>query len=422
MSRWNDRLLANAGALMLSSVATGVLGLVYWIIAGRLLPAEEVGRASAIISTATMLSSLSCLSLGGAYQRFLPVAGRRTYALIGGGFLLSGGVAVILGLVFAQLPVADRILHSGTDRWVFPVLVLVFTLFALTDPILTGLRRAPAVAAKNISLSVAKIPPLLFIGVSGAAMGIVLSWAAFSLILAVFFMLLALQIAARSRDRPGDGLPPPRELLGFQGVFFTMMLVASLTPLALPLIVVSQAGTSANAHFNLAWTMCSAAGLLRGAACSAFIVEAASVGADRSALMRRFGRMLTVITAVTALGLAIGGPVVLYAAGPDYFAAAWPLMLVMAAETVVETVVTLYFTVAQLLRRLRLMLITQIVMVTITVAGAFLLIGPLGLVGAGVAELIAATVALVLVAGPLIRGIRDFLTPTPEADQALQRA
>ena len=57
------RLALNASALMISSAATGLLGLVYWMIAERMMPTSEVGRASAMIATATVLSSLACLSL-----------------------------------------------------------------------------------------------------------------------------------------------------------------------------------------------------------------------------------------------------------------------------------------------------------------------------------------------------------------------
>lgn len=39
------RLALNASALMISSAATGLLGLVYWMVAERMLPTSEVGRA-----------------------------------------------------------------------------------------------------------------------------------------------------------------------------------------------------------------------------------------------------------------------------------------------------------------------------------------------------------------------------------------
>ena len=394
-----SRLMVNAGALMLSSVATGVLGLAYWIIAGRLFDAAEVGRASALISTATMLSSLACLSLGGSYERFLPLAGHHTRRVIAGGYALTGFVALLLGSGFAMSGVADRLLHTGTQRLLFPVVVVVFTMFALSDPVLTGLGRAPAVAAKNILASVVKIVPLALIGAGSAAMGIVASWTGVSFVVATLFMVVALRYAGERRLP--SSLPPVRELLGFQGVFLLMMMVSAALPLLLPLIIVARLGTAENAYFNLAWTMCTAAGLLRGAISAAFIVEASAPGADRPALLRRVFGLYGGAAVCAGVGLALGGPIVLAAAGSEYLRAAWPLMVIMGVVSIAEAVVVGYYSIAQLVRRLRWMLVTQVLIVALTLTGTALLVPCFGITGVGLAVAIAMAVALAVIAVPL---------------------
>lgn len=410
--------MVNAGALMVSSLATGILGLAYWVVAGRCFPAAEVGAASAVISTATALASVSCLSLGGAFQRFLPIAGDKTLRCVAAGYVVVGVVAGLLGTAFVLTGFGDRILPTNAERVAFPVIVVVLALYALTDPILTGLRRAPAVAVKNITLSVVKIVPLFALAGTGSALSITGSWTLLAGLVTAVFVVRVLRTAAERRTLRSSDLPAPREMLAFQSAFFTMMLVGSTTPLVLPLIVVSTLGTTENAYFNLAWTMCTAAGLLRASVGSAFVVEASQPDADRPALLRRLRRMLCGVTAVTVAGIGLGGPVVLLIAGQEYFAAAAPLMLIMSAAAVVETVVLTYFLIAQLLRRLRLMVIVQIVMVAITVGGTFWLIEPIGLAAAGLSSLAAATVALLMVAAPMARGIREFGTPVGYAEAA----
>ncbi len=399
---------------MVSSVVTGVLGLIYWIAAGRMFDAADVGRASALISTATMLGSLSCLSLDGVYERFLPLAGSDTRSAVLGGYLLSGAVALMTGAVFAWLPVAQRLLETTGQRLLFPVMVAVFTAFALTDPILTGLRRAPAVAAKNISFAVLKLLPIVLIGTGVATAGLVFSWTATAFAVTAVFAVAAVR-EAHSRRAVASGLPPARELLSYQGAFLAMMLVSIALPLALPLIVVERAGLSANAYFNLAWTMCSAAGLLRAAAGSAFIVEAVTPGADQAALVRKFAPLLGGLAVLTAAGLAAGGPLVLWLAGTDYLAAGWKLMLVMAFSSLVETVVTSYYLLAQLRRSLRLMVISQMLVVTVTLAAAHPLVAVLGITGAGVAYLAGFSLALLVVSVPLVRSVHEILAAPPPA-------
>lgn len=407
--RLSAGLESNAAALMLSSVATGGLGLVYWAVAERFFTTAEVGRASAVISTATMLASVACLSLGGAYQRFLPVAGHASTRLVLGGLATTATVAVLLGFGFLWVnPTNERLFTSTAERVAFPLIVMTLAVYALTDPILTGLRLAPSVAVKNIALSVLKIFPVVTLAGTGSALALTGSWALLAFAVTAAALVHILRTGMRGRADIMPDLPPVRELWAFQGVFFTMTLVLTVTPLVLPLIVVSQLGIEQNAYFNVAWTMCSAVGLLRSGVGSSFIVEASSPTADRPALLRRLLRMLAGVTAVSTAGLAIGGPVVLYVVNPDYFHAAASLVLVMALDSIAGAVVMVYFLLAQILRRLRLMLAVQCVIVTTTVTLALVLTPQWGLIGIGLATLSAQLVAILVVAAPLRRALTDF--------------
>ena len=408
---------SNAAALMVSSVATGALGLVYWAVAERFFDTSEVGRASAVISTATMLASVSCLSLGGAYQRFLPLAGCSSTRLIVGGLTLTSTVALLLGTLFLAVnPSNSRLFTSTTELVLFPLIVVAFAGYALSDPILTGLRLAKAVAVKNTALSVLKIVPVVVLAGTGSALALTGSWAVLAFVVTAAAVVHMLRTGVRGRENTEPQLPPTRELWAFQGVYFTMTLVVTVTPLVLPLIVVAQLGTEQNAYFNLAWTMCSAVGLLRSSVGSAFIVEASAPDADRAALLRRLVKMLGAVAAVSAAGLAIGGPLVLYVVSPDYFHAAAGLVVVMAVESLVGTVVILYFLLAQILRRLRLMLAIQVVIVAITLTVTLLLVPRLGLIGVGLGALTAQMVALMVLAYPLRRTIADLTAPRTDTD------
>ncbi|GAB03506.1 polysaccharide biosynthesis protein [Gordonia amarae] len=403
------RLALNASALMISSAATGLLGLVYWMVAERMLPTSEVGRASAMISAATVLSSLACLSLAGAYQRFLPVAGNRSLRLILSGYGLITGTSILLGTAFVTLGFGSSIFTSTTDRVLFVPLVLVLAIYAITDPILIGLRRSPAVAVKNVGLSVVKIVPLFFLSGTATAVAVTGSWMVLAALITVVFMLHAVRLALARRLESADELPGNRELMSFQSAFFTMMLITSVTPFALPLIVVETVGTTQNAYFNLAWTMTSAAGLVRSSVGSAFIVEAVQPGANTANLVRQLRRMLLPLTLLVAAGLAIGGPAVLWVVGDEYFREAAPLMLVLAVQSVVETVVVVFYMVSQIVRRLRLMVLMQIIVMVITVGGSYLLLPRVGLIGVGIASLTAVTVGAAIAIRPLLHALAQLL-------------
>ncbi len=49
-------------AVLISGAVTAVLGLVFWAVTARMYPVDVVGRASAVINSAVVLSTLSTLS------------------------------------------------------------------------------------------------------------------------------------------------------------------------------------------------------------------------------------------------------------------------------------------------------------------------------------------------------------------------
>lgn len=188
-------------------MVTGALGLVYWIVAEQILPTAEAGRASAVISSATVLATLACLSLGGVYERFLPVAGGKSRQLVFGGYLLTTTVALTLGTGFVVCGFGDRILHTTTERITFPLMVAALAIYALTDPILIGLRASRAVAWKNISLSIVKVVPLVAIGSAGSAFALTSSWSILAALITSVFVIGVVKIVHARRSHSADDLP-----------------------------------------------------------------------------------------------------------------------------------------------------------------------------------------------------------------------
>lgn len=90
----------------------------------------------------------------------------------------------------------------------------------------------------------------------------------------------------------------------------------------------------------------------------------------------------------------------LWVVGAEYAREAGPLMVILAARSIIDTVVIVYFMVAQIQRKLRLMLIVQIMIVTVTVAGSVLLLPHIGLIGVGCASIAASAIAFAVVIGP----------------------
>ena len=75
LSRARVPLYANALVLMGNTGLSAGLGFIFWALAARLYPPDQVGLASATISAAVFIATLAQLGLPTALIRFSPDAG-----------------------------------------------------------------------------------------------------------------------------------------------------------------------------------------------------------------------------------------------------------------------------------------------------------------------------------------------------------
>ena len=158
-------LFRNAYALMVNTGTTGLLGVVYWLLAARHYPAVDVGRASAAYSAMNMVSGLTAANILGAVTRFIPQSGRHTSALVLRAYLFSSVASVFVAVLFLL-----TVSHWGASyaelRGMIPALlfigcVIAWGIFTLQDGVLTGLRSAVWVPIENGTFGIVKIILLL---------------------------------------------------------------------------------------------------------------------------------------------------------------------------------------------------------------------------------------------------------------------
>ena len=405
-------------AVMSSSAATGVLGFAFWTAAARGYDAAEVGRASAIISSATLIAILANFSLGNLYERFLPLAGRDTHRLVRHGTTFALGAAVLFGVVFVLVGPRDELFPHPVEMALFPVAVAVLSVYALQDQVLVGLGRARMIATKNIGQSTTKLLAVIALIPVATGAAIVWSWV---LPAAVITGVIAVVVIRReSRRRAGTpALPPRRELFHFFASSYAINSVDVTVPLLVPLIVVAQLGTEMNAYFSMCWLVVNTLGVLIGATAAPFIATASTPGADLRSCTRRFVVMCGGAAAASCLGLLVAAPLILGILGPQYAEEGTRLIRLMALTLPALAVMTIYTALARLQRRLRLAVTSQVVLGVVVVAGSILSTPRWGIDGVGYTYLVAEFVCTAILVGPTIALVRSFgSTPTPPPEQS----
>ncbi len=406
----------SAFALMVSSVVTALLGLVFWAVAARWYPAAEVGRASATITSATLLGTISNLSLGSMYERFLGLTRSRTVPLIVQGQVLCGSLAAVLGGLFLLLGPREKLFHTGLELVSFPLLVVALSMFALHDPMLVGLRTAPLVAVKNIFHAAAKLGLVIALAFTATGEAIVWAWMVPALVTGAVINVWLLSRVRRTRRLSGDPiLPPRRELFQFFGASYTLTVMMSVVPLALPLIVVYRFGTETNAYFATSWTLASAAVVLITTVSGPYVAEAGShpdpVHLPR--LTRRFFRLLLAIGVGGGGALFVAAPYLLSIFGPAYAREGTDVTQLMALSLPFVAISTMYAALARVFRRLWLVVAVQPLTILGVLGGGLFLSDRMGLAGIGAAYLASEATCAVIISFSLVRMYRRAVGRTP---------
>ncbi|MGH8906049.1 MAG: lipopolysaccharide biosynthesis protein [Egibacteraceae bacterium] len=339
-------LYRNAYALIVNTGATGVLGMLYWLLAARLYSPEEVGTGAALISAMLLFSGATQFSLTGVLVRFLPRAA--SHSLVFGSYAASMGAGIV---------VTSAVLLLGR-HWVPPVLrlpgwagvwfaaaVAIWSLFVLQDSVLTGLRQAVWIPVENIVFGIAKILALAVFAKMELPWGVFLSWTvpvALSVLPVnwlIFSRLLPRHLAAgrAAFERFGRG-----QLWRFIAGDYIGSLFWQTGSTGLPLLVGSLLGNEANAYFAVPWAVVTAVDLVTTNLAVSLTVEAA---ADRSRFQEYARAMsrrgLGLIILGVALVIAFATPV-LRIFGHQYAANGTTALRLLAIATLPKAVTILY--------------------------------------------------------------------------------
>jgi O-antigen/teichoic acid export membrane protein len=326
-------------ALGASAAISAVAGMVTWVIAARLMPQAEVGRAAAFVNAFLLVASFAQLNLGVGLLRWLPRAGGRAVTLVGRATLAVVATGVVGASVYLVLPGSGAIFAASTGSstpslvgWaVFVAATVGWVLVQVQDFTLVGLSRAWWTPSKNTLMVAARVGMLVGIGTALSARGVVFSWVAPVLACAAV-MVVVTMVFARRAGRPatvGGQLPSTREARGFLGPTYLGTVGMSLLYHEVPLLVIFRFGPQVEALFFIAWQAITVIDTVG----EHFVFSLASgiarePGRTRELARRARFRLMVFFLPALGLGVAIAGPA-LSIFGASYTAAAPALRILL---------------------------------------------------------------------------------------------
>lgn len=412
-----DPLLRGTYSLMLNSLATALLGLVFWVLAARLRNSHQVGQDSALIAAMMTLSSIFQLNLANTLTRFLPRAGSRTRRWVLGAYAIAVLATAAGALAFVLLvPQASAGLRFlGRDRGLALAFVgacALWSVFGLQDAVMTALRRAPWVPLENTIFGVLKVAFLPALVVLVFAHAVFVSWALPMILLLapvnylIFRRFIPAHVARHPEARPVSELLPSHRVRHFLVADY-LGSVAQQAALALPtLLVIALIGSSANAYFYVPFMLVTSFDTLFFNPSVALVVEGAFDSASAAELVRRIVRRVGWLVLAGVVVMLLAAPLLLLPFGASYSAHGAATLRLLALASVFRIAISLFAAVARIEGRGAPILAVYAAVVALLVPLILLLHVPFGIEGVALAWLLANAIVALAVAPSLVRLLR----------------
>jgi O-antigen/teichoic acid export membrane protein len=405
----HGHLFRSAYALMLNTLLTGGSGFVFWLLAARLYAPGQVGVDGALISLMAAVSTMCQLNLGNIFPRFLPETNNPTRAIVLG-YAAAGTLALCAGTVaILVVPHFSKNLEAlGSNpalSAVWVAAVVLWTVFALQDSALTGLRFARWVPVENGAYGLLKIAGLIFLAAIGTANGIFISWVVPMALLLIPVNLIVFRRAVRAHTPSGThGIVHTwgrRRFYRFFGLNYLASVLDQGMFAALPLVMVAVVGATQTAYYFIPFTIVTTLDALAYNMTTSLTVEGAFAAHRIHELAVAASRRFVMILVPVTLVLVVAAPVVLLPFGRAYAEHGTAVLRILAVASLFRAIVTLNDAMCRITGRGLTLVLFSATRCTAMLVLTVLLASRWGPTGAGVAWLVT-QVAVACLAAPLL--------------------
>jgi O-antigen/teichoic acid export membrane protein len=404
-------LFRNGLYIMGTTAATSLLGFGFWIVVARVLSAEEVGRASALVSAMLFVSVFTNLGIGQVFVSRLASRspGHQWSLTVSTGLALVTIVSLVGGAVAAVLlPTLIPALKEGLPAGVFLLLPLGVAAVAcslILDFACIAERHAKLAFVRNTVAAVLRVAAIgvAALGALEGTTGLLAIWVGSFLLIDVFAITRTLHFLEHGFRLTLDGWR--QELGRMRGLIAghqTINLGAQASSYLLPVLVSARLGVTDNAYFYTTFMLSSALFFIAPAISNALFAEGAHAPDRLGENLRKAVKYILILAGPPAVVLLVAGPQILGILGPAYADEGATLLVILVGAAAFDCVLQLALAVMRVRQQLRQAAIATWCTLVTAIASSWLLLPPLGIEGAGVGWAIGKAVGVAVCAVYLI--------------------
>jgi len=405
----------NAIFLLGDSIFTSALGFIFWTAAARFYVESDVGLASTMISSITLLAIASTLGFNIGFIRFLPQAKDNEYSkIINSCFTVGGILALVMALIFIL----------GLDLWSPPlrflrnnvyiiVIFMVFTLAWVLSILLNGVfiaaRKTEYVFIKN-SMFISILKLILLIILSGLVIGlayfnIYYAWGIATIIAVVISIFIFIPKTRRVyKPRIQVKKESINHMLRFSGGNYVAILFNAAPYLMLPLMITNILGAEITAYFYLSWMMAGLLFFIPSAVGSSLLSEMSHEEKNYDEKIKKAGKFITMLLIPGLIIFLLFGDKLLLLFGTSYSVNAGAALQIFAISSIPLAVNSIFVTVKNAKKQVRYVIFVSAAIALSTLILSYFVMNDFGLLGIATSWLLSqSVVAGVVVSSILLR-------------------
>jgi len=407
-------LFQNASALILNIGLNGLIGMLYWVVAARLYSVEVIGRDTALIAAMLTLSTFAQLDLASLLLKFLPTWRHNAVRAVATAYLVAASVSVVIAAGFAEI--ASRV----SSHWAFlgPVGVALplccgvalWSVFAIEDGALTGLRRATLIPIENSAYGLAKLLLLVTLANVLPNSGVFYSWLLplVPVVLTINWFLFRRALRDHRAKPLGANVVvlPRRQLIRYAGFDYVGALCGTVLTVGMPLIVSGIVGVRTAAIFYFPWTLVMLLEATGNSLGASLVVEGTT---DPSLLLRHARSILrasTLLLLPAVVVVFVFAPLILSLFGHTYAQEGTTTLRILILASIPRATSSIYTSVARVQLKMG-QILGRVGGSTVIIVGLVIVLGrEHGIEGIALGWLIGSILEFLVIVGPLWQALR----------------
>jgi O-antigen/teichoic acid export membrane protein len=390
-----DPLYKNSFFILLTLITSAGIGFLFWIIAAKIYPQEEVGLNTALISVVSLIALISFLGLDQSLIRFFPE--RDKFKILTTSCLVITISTIIIGIIFV---LGVNLWSPGLSMiWdnliIFFLAIIAFSLITPTANAFIASRKSNYYFLQNLSLSSRLV--LVLLPVFGK-LGIFISFS-ISCIIGVLFSIYLIHRLKLGKFSVKKALSIDWDFLKqsfrFSIVNYYTMLFATVPGYLLPIIVLNVLGGEQTAYYYIAYTIAYLLFMISGAFGTSLFVEGSHGRSLKTNTLRSIVGIFIILVPI-ALFFFFFGDYVLLIIGKSYING-FNLLKAFIVSSFFYTICQLYLSILKVQKRLKELTIVSFIIFVLLISLSYILMYIYGIVGVGYAWIISYSIGMVLI-------------------------